>query len=156
MRVLRVIGFVAVVLALIAGLAWLMRSNPIGPMSGRAVSGAQAPYPPDWSFTDEHMTIAVESRPDAPHSVTTLCFEMDGQLYVPAQNGAKKRWTRYVTEDPRVRLKIGELVYPANAVRIEPEDQTPFLEAAGAKYSRLAESDEVPDDVWLFRIDPRP
>ena len=155
MRILRVIGFVVLAVALLAGLAWLMRGDPIGPMSGRALTGETAPYPSDWSFTSLHMRIAVESRPDDPHSVTTICFEVDGRLYVPAQNGAKKRWTKYVTDDPRVRLKIGELVYPARAVRVTPDDQTPFLEAAGAKYPRLGESDEIPEDLWLFRIEPR-
>jgi hypothetical protein len=155
MRILRIIGLVALTLLLVAGLSWLMRGDPIGPMSGRMLSGEEAPYPEDWSFTREHMTISVEARPDDPHSVTTICFEMDGHLYVPAQNGGKKRWTQFVTADPRVRLKIGDRVYPASAVRVPLKDRSQFLEAAGAKYPQLAESAEEPEDVWLFRIGPR-
>ena len=155
MRALRLIGWIVLVLVIGFGLLWIVRSDPIGPLSGRAFTGEEAPYPDDWSFSDEHMTIAIEVRPEDPHSVTTICFVVDGVLHVPASNGSKKRWTQYLLEDPRVRLKIGDRVYPANAVRVTPEDPSYYLKAGGEKYPRLLESSEdPPDDLWLFRIDP--
>jgi len=156
MKTLRILGWVVLGLALLAGLAWLFRSDPIGPISGRALRGAEAAYPSDWAFSDEYTTIALESRPDDPHSVTTICFVHDGALYVPAEGGSTKRWTGYVVADPRVRLKIGDGVYPARAVRVEGVEPETFLGSAGKKYPQVAEADgELPEDIWLFRIEPR-
>ena len=47
-------------------------------VSGRALSGTLVTSPVDnWSFTDEHEFIAVETRPAAPHSVTVVCAALD-------------------------------------------------------------------------------
>jgi len=154
-KVLKILGAALGALVVLAALAWLFRSNPIGPISGRAVTGTVAAYPDDWSFSDEHSTIAVEVRPEAPHSVTTICFVHDGALYVPAQSGSTKDWTGYVVADPRVRLKIGDRVFEAAATRIEDADPETFLTSAGKKYPQVASQDEIPEDIWLFRIGPR-
>ena len=155
MKILKIIGVLLGALAVLAAIGWLFRSNPIGPIAGRALTGAVAAYPDDWSFSDEHTTIAVEVRPGAPHSVTTICFVHEGALYVPAQSGSTKDWTRYVVADPRVRLKIGDRVFEAVATRVEDADPETFLASAGKKYPQVASRDEIPDDIWLFRIGPR-
>ncbi len=154
-KILRVIGYGVVALVVIGALAYATRSNPLGPIAGRALSGELVSAPvDDWSFSDESMLIAVESRPAAPHSVTTVCFSHDGALYVPAQNGSAKSWTHYATSDPRVRLLIDGKIYPALATRVTDtalvEDLT---RAAAAKYSFIADADEMPDDVWVFRME---
>ena len=154
-KLLRFIGYGVVALVTIAVLAWVTRSNPLGPIAGRALSGELVSEPvEDWSFSDESMLIAVESRPAAPHSVTTVCFTHEGALYVPAQNGSAKSWTHYATSDPRVRLLIDGRIYPARATRVTDPALFPELaKAAGAKYAFLADGDALPDDVWLFRMD---
>jgi hypothetical protein len=155
-KILRILGTVLLALAVLAGLAWLLRSDPVGPISGRALRGEEAAYPDDWRFSDAHTTIALEARPDDPHSVTTICFVHEGVLHVPAQGGSGKRWTHYVVEDPRVRLKVGDTVYPARAIRVEDADPTVYLASAARKYPQVAEAgDELPEDIWLFRIEPR-
>jgi hypothetical protein len=139
----------------LAGIAWMLRTDPVGPISGRRLSGDEVSYPADWSFTDDHFTIAVESRPNDPHSVTTICFVHDGDLYVPAQGGDGKRWTHYVEDDPRVRLKVGRDVYRARAVRVTDAAPEKFTASAARKYSQIAEREgPPPDDIWLFRIEP--
>ena len=157
MKILRVIGSVVGVVVVVAGLAWLFRGDPMGPVAGRQLSGAEFAYPADWGFTDEHFTIAVESRPEDPHSVTTICFVHEGDLYVPAQSGTEKKWTHYVVEDPRVRLKVGDRVYPASAVRVTDLEPRAVLASAAKKYERMAErmDEDPPGDIWLFRIGPR-
>ena len=136
---------------------YLLRTDPIYMIAGKRLSGAEQPYPPDWSVCDAHTTVAVETRPDAPHSVTTLCFVHQDDLFIPAADGGSKDWTAYVVEDPRIRIKIGENIHLAKAERIEG---LPFEEIAPsiiAKYPQLAERDptDQPQDVWLFRIGPR-
>ena len=65
------------------------------------------------------------------------------------------RWTHYVLDDPRVRLKVGDVIYPGRAMRVPSEDASMFIASAAKKYPQLAGDDaDLPDDVWLFRIDP--
>ena len=159
MRILKWLGVVVVALVAIGALAYATRTNPVGPVAGRQLTGeiVRAPVS-DWTFTDEHMTIAVETRPAAPHSVTTVCFTHEGALYVPAQRGASKSWTHYATSDPRVRLKIGDKVYPARATRVTDESLAPHLRAAATKKYDFDAGDDDPDleDIWVFRIDSAP
>ena len=107
MRILRIvaIGFAALVgLAIVAaGIARVVIDGPIGPLSGGRLGGEERPAPIDWSFSDDHPTIAVEVRPDDPHSVTTVCFVAGGELYVPARDAAEKEWTQLALADPRAR-----------------------------------------------------
>ncbi|MBW2291169.1 MAG: hypothetical protein JRG89_18950 [Deltaproteobacteria bacterium] len=155
MKILKINAIVLSVLLIVAGFAWLLRTNPIGPISGRALTGVETPYPDDWGFTDEYFTIALEVRPAAPHSVTTVCFVHEGDLYVPAQSGSTKEWTQLVLDDPRARIKVGERVFPVRAVRVVDADPADYLSSAGKKYDQLDSGEEIPEDIWLFRIEPR-
>ena len=70
-------------------------------------------------------------------------------------------WTAYATEDPRVRLKIGDRIYLATATRVDqPGDVQALLDSARKKYPQLpdsgdSESAERLEGIWLFRIDTR-
>ncbi len=160
MKILRWLGVAVLVLVALGAIAYATRTDPVGPVAGRQLSGEVVTTPvADWSFTDEHTTIAVETRPAAPHSVTTICFTHEGALYVPAQSGSTKSWTYYATADPRVRLKIGDKVYAARASRVTDESLGPALIASARAKYEIEESDEAPtfEDVWVFRMDaPQP
>ncbi len=155
-KILRWAGVAVLGLAVIAGLVYATRTNPIAMIAGRQLTGTLVTEPvTDWSFTDEHPLIAVETRPAAPHSVTTVCFTHEGALYVPATRAAEKSWTHYAVSDPHVRVKIGDRIYPALATRVtDPSLRPALIASAVAKYDF-----EVPDesaaqtDVWVFRID---
>jgi len=153
----KALGLTLAVAAVAAGLAWLFRSDPIMMVSGRTLSGEEFPYPEDWGLSETQLTIAVETRPEDPHSVTTLCFLHAGELYVPAQSGSSKQWTQYVLINPRVRLKIDDKIYRAQAERVLPLDLSQFLDSIEGKYPAMANRspDELPPDIWLFRIGPR-
>jgi len=144
------------VVGLLAGVAWLFRSDPFYMISGKELQGQMAPYPADWSFSDDYETIAVEVRGHDPHSVTTSCFVHEGDLYVPAQAGSRKTWTRLVLEDPLVRIKVGDQVFSARADRVNPVDFRKYRDSIAAKYPRLADrsQEDLPEDLWLFRIRP--
>ena len=154
MKIVRWIGAIVLVLAIGAAGAYALRSDPIGPLAGRQLRGPEVSEPvSDWSFTDEFDLIAVETRPAAPHSVTTICFTHEGALYVPATRGSAKSWTHYAVSDPRVRLKIGDKIYPARATRVSDTSQREAMVAAArAKYDFEGDG-SPPEDVWLFRMD---
>jgi hypothetical protein len=143
-------------LALLAGIGWLFRSDPVLMISGKHLEGEAFPYPANWDFSDDYSTIAIETNPRDPHSVTTLCFVHEGILYVPAQGGSEKQWTQFVLENPRVRLKIGDRIFHAKAERVMPLNILEFKDSLGSKYPKMKDRspDEVPADLWLFRIRP--
>ena len=89
MKILKILGVVVLVLVGVSAAVIGTRSNPLGPIAGRELTGEVVAEPvSDWSFTDEHNLIAVETRPDAPHSVTTICIAHEGALYVPARGAS--------------------------------------------------------------------
>ena len=159
-RILKGIGLAFVLAAVVGAGLYAVRGDPWGPISGRQLSGDVVTEPvADWSFTDEHMTIAVETRPAAPHSVTTVCFTHEGQLYVPAVEAPGKSWPHYAVSEPHVRLKIGDKIYPAKATRVNDPELAPKLTAAAqAKYDFPEPEDGQPRfrDVWVFRMESDP
>ena len=154
-KVLRGIGLTVVGLVAVAALLYVTRSNPVGRISGRALSGELVSTPvTDWSFTDEHSLIAVETRPAAPHSVTTVCFTHEGALYVPARGASAKSWPHYAVSNPSARILVDGRIYPVRATRVQDESLIPtILAAAAEKYDFISADAEIPEDVWLFRID---
>ena len=157
MRVLKWTATVLGVILVVATGAYVFRTDPIFIVSGKRLSGEELPYPPTWSACNDHQTVAVETRVDDPHSVTTLCFVHDRDLVIPAINGSEKEWPALVVRDPRVRVKIGDHVYPARAERMTDVSLDDLVESVAAKYPQIAERDpaDAPQDVWLFRISAR-
>jgi hypothetical protein len=159
-RILKLIGYAAAALLVVLVLVFFFRSGPLGPIPGGELSGEVVSDPvSDWSFSDGYRLIAVETRPGRPHSVTTVCFVHEGQIYVPASDGADKRWTRYLLEDPPVRLKIGDRIYPGRATRVSDEAlRAELISAARGKYPRMVGEmdDETLARVWVFRVDSAP
>lgn len=162
MKILRYAS-IALAALLVSGLvvgviARLVINGPIGPMAGGELEGNVLAAPADWSFTNDHPLIAVEVRPEDPHSVTVVCFLLDGELYIPAQDAAAKDWTQMAIADGRARVRVGDDVYPIQLVRVEDqaEREAAFLSAT-EKYPQLAERavEGLPDGVWLFRAERR-
>ena len=162
MKIVKYVGIaLAAILALAivgAGIARLVIDGPIGPLAGGQLDGSERSAPVDWSFTDDHFTIAVEVRPSDPHSVTVVCFVSDGELYIPARNAAEKEWPQMALADGRARVRVGDDLYPVQLVKVESdsERQRGFL-AAGDKYPQIAEQSggQIPDGIWLFRAERR-
>ena len=157
MKILKWAGVALGALVIVAGTLYLLRTDPINRISGKRLSGDEQPYPADWSMCNDHPTIAVEARIEDPHSVTTVCFLHDGDLIVPALNGSQKQWPAMVVRDPRIRVKIGDAVYPARADRLTGASMPDVLASMAAKYTQIADRDpaDAPRNLWLFRITAR-
>ncbi len=157
MKILKWFGAVLGVLVIALGTVYFLRTDPIQMISGKRLSGEELPYPQNWSVCNDHETIAVETRVDDPHSVTTICFLHEGELIVPAINGSSKEWPAHVLRDARVRIKVGQNVYAARAERVMDLSLEDAAPSVAVKYPRIVDRD--PDeplvDVWLFRIGPR-
>ena len=136
----------------------LTACGPVSRVSGGRLFGEEVHAPtPDWSFTDEIMTIAVETRPGFPHSVTTWCFTYGGDLYIPAARPAEKKWPELVRQNPSVRLGIHGKIYPGRLV--QQTDRAEFrklLEPLAAKYSLGERLSSPPPDIAIYRFEYQP
>jgi len=153
-KFLKWLGVLVVLLAVGAGIWYANRRDPFQMIAGRELSGEVATERiADWSFTDEHNLIAVETRPAAPHSVTTICMAYQGDLYIPAQNGSAKSWPHYAVSDPTARVKIDGRIYPVTLTRVNSAALTePLMAAAREKYDFTPDPDAPPpEDIWVFK-----
>ncbi len=148
-------GAAALALAALLGLA--TGCGPWDRTPGFRLFGVVTAGPVDWSFTDHHPTIALETRTwyRIPHSVTTGCFRFAGDLYVPSRNAAEKRWVAHVQRDPRVRLRIAGRIYERRARRVtDPDVIGALYRGLGRKYPRFARAGEAPPrDLWFFKLE---
>jgi hypothetical protein len=128
---------------------------------GLRLSGPEASEPvTDWSFSHEHREIFIETSTPyfVPHSVTIVCADADGKLFVGARDPAQKRWVRWIERDPNVRLKIGDTIYPGRLARItDPAEIEGVRAAYTAKMGGSMETarEGPPAEVWYWRVDPR-
>jgi hypothetical protein len=160
------------VAAALALLVWLaLGCGPWGPQGvfagGPFLGATNASFPSDWSFSDAHPLVSIETRGALfRHSVTILCVAADGKLYVMARHAPRKRWVQNLGGDPQVRLRVGEDLFAGRAVRIGagPEGDA-VARAFLRKYvgieveaARPLQGPPAADDdhaeVWTWRIDP--
>ena len=162
-RVLVVGGSIVVVCLLVALVALrIVGLDPRERRPGLWLTGEVVTAPvTDWSFTDKHPTIYVQTRTRylLPHSVTITCVAHDGQLYLTSifREGAPfprgKRWTSNVMRDPRVRLKIGDRVFDQTVSLVtDPAERRAVLGSKARKYPMQ----RVPEKstTYLFRVRP--
>ena len=142
------------------GLYYPFRGDPIFMIAGQALTGNEVEYPDNWSFTDAHTTIMVETNPVDPHSVTTLCFtSSDGaDLFVPAMDGHTKSWPALALADNRARIKIADEVYPVLLELVTKDAMISQLAPmARRKFPDLdlPDPESAPKNIWLFKVQPR-
>jgi len=129
--------------------------GPLGPLPGGRLAGTEATQPvDDWSFAHEVLLVQLETRPAAPYSVTLGCIDHAGAIYVGADEPSD-RWVKHVVDDPRVRLRVGDTIYPRIAVKVtDPSEWLLVGRALFQKYDLEYPADHEPG--WLFRLDPPP
>lgn len=132
---------------------------PLGPLPGGRLSGEVVAPPADWTFTNAHDTVQLETNPADPYSVNIWGTRVGDSFYVAAGEGGEATWAQHIEADPNVRLGVGGNLYELRAVRIdlddEPETRAAFLAALQQKYDFDAEEDERSSEAWLYRLDPR-
>jgi hypothetical protein len=129
--------------------------GPLGPFAGGRLHGTEVTEPvTDFSFAADVMLVQLEVRPERPWSVTLGCIDHEGAIYVGSDDPGD-RWVQYVVADPRVRLRIGDKIYPRVAVKVEQESEWVIVgKKLFDKYDLQYEPDHDPG--WLFRLDPPP
>lgn len=137
--------------------------GPVGPLSGGRLSGELRQEPvSDWSFSDAHENVQLETNAAEPHSVNTWCAAHAGNLYVPTSmiRGPKspegREWVRNVQADPHVRVRIDGALYERRAVRVtDPAEIEAVRAKLEAKYGLDPAERDPEREIWIFRLEPR-
>lgn len=156
------IGFLTILILIVASLR-IFGLNPQDQRPGLWLSGTlQATPVSDWSFTDDHIEIFVQTntRYGIPHSVTAYSTDYQGSFYLfSAYYGGgtfpdDRGWNRNVMRDPRVRIKIGENLYDRQLSYISDEAiRIAVHNELEAKYPEW--NSPGLENVYVFRVDER-
>jgi len=162
-RVLRWLGLGVAALvasACLVAVAARFSDGPIGPFPGGPLVAGELvrDAAPDWSFATDMGSIELEVDPESPLSRTVWLAVVGGVLYVPCGFPETKTWPHQALRDARVVLRIDGRRYERQAVR---ESDPARLRLLGAEVARkYGVGDEAAavagEDVWFFRMDPRP
>ncbi|MEN8183183.1 MAG: hypothetical protein ABFS46_11685 [Myxococcota bacterium] len=164
MRVLRwLLGFVVFLLVLTVGVGVAARfaDGAVGPVAGGAFrSGEPVPVQPDdWSFATDIEEIELQLLEPARTRVTWIVVH-EGQPYIPCgflDVPLWKQWPHEAERDGRAILRIDGRLYERQAVRVtDPGLHAELGRLAAAKYGFGDGEPPSPDQVWYFRMEPRP
>ena len=133
----------------------LAACEPVFVFAGGRVGGVEEVPPADWGFAESVDTVQVETRPADPYSVNVWGVGVGARFYVAASDGADARWAQAIEADSRVRLKVGERVFPLAAERVlDAAELNDVAAAYAAKYDTDREQSFV-DAAWVYRLSPR-
>ena len=123
--------------ALLAAVFAVGCGGPFLVIPGGELSGEVVTEPvDDWSFVSDSF-VDLETRPSEPYSVELNYIVMDGKLYIDPAEG--RVWLEYIREDPRVRVRFGDRIYPLEAVLVGQPGELEGFDA----------------DRFIYRLDPR-
>ena len=145
----KVILVVVVLLALLYAGALAIPLDPDERRPGTRLSGTLVEEThPDWSFMapQQKVWLQLNTWYQIPHSVTTISFVINDELYIPCGWCGTKWWPKLVAADPNVTVKIGDRLYRRTAVKVDDETFVRSLFAG-------PEAPDIPD-VVLYRMDP--
>ena len=129
-------------------------SGPMGPIAGGQLEGTPAPWPDDWSFTDDIDNILLETNSADPYSVTIwIVTTHDGAFIAASDKDAQ--WVENIQTDPNVIISITGQLINARATRAtSTEELTVIAKAYQSKYDMDQEDfeDFVESDGIVFRL----
>ena len=139
---------------LIATLGLSMACEPLSMLPGGVLSGEVQPAPDDWSTTADAEVIQLETRLADPYSINIWGAGLGPDLYV-ATGGGGTTWTEFIDRDPRVRVRIGEVIYELTAVRVDDAREKSLVAAAYVAKYALDPGDNWVDEGMVIRLDRR-
>ena len=157
----KVLKGIAVILALLVVtilFLYLNLSDPYGPLPGGRLQGEEVTEPvTDWSFVQQYRILTSEVRPSAPYSIHSAYVFHDGAIYLSCALGAQSRWSHFLLDNPDMRLRIGDQLYPVRATRIEdPALFDAIHDTRERTYPDMSpRTAEERAKVWFFHIDSR-
>lgn len=128
--------------------------DPMGPLPGGALAGEVKTPPDDWAMIEEIETVQLETNPDDPYSVNLWVVSLDSELYIAA-GGGETRWSKHISIDPKVRLRINHKIYELRASSVDDNEELEEVRRAYVdKYAMESDSAQF-NDSRVFRLDQR-
>ncbi len=143
-------GIVIVALAVLLGGC----SEPFIVFAGGELSGEVAEPPADWSDIRDEETFQLETRPEEPYSVNIWAVGIGEHVYIGTGPDGTN-WSDYIREDPRVRLRVGETIYPLRAEPVTDRQERRQVAAAYAEKYGLDREENWLQNALVFRLDRR-
>ncbi len=128
--------------------------DPMGPLPGGALAGEVNTLPDDWAMVEDIETVQLETNPDDPYSVNLWVVSLDSGLYIAA-GGGETRWSKQISIDPEVRLRINHKIYELRASSVDNNEELEEVRRAYLdKYAMESDSAQF-NDSRVFRLDQR-
>jgi hypothetical protein len=128
--------------------------SPLVFTAGGKLSGSVTDPPATWQLDEESGLAQLESRPKDPYSINLAYVQLDGHLYIYAGN-TRTNWVEHIEQNPLVRIRVDETIYPVRAVRVNDNDELTAF-AARWKNGSVFQRDPMQfDEVWLYRLEAR-
>ena len=131
---------------------YVNRSDPYGGLPGKRIRGEEVTGPiDDWSLARQYRRVTVEVRPSNPYSVYAGYFLMGKDLYI---SSAHSRWAQLLRQDPDMRIRLGDEIYPVRATQVED----PLgLEEVHQSYTGKNPNRTMEQAAgrWFFRLESR-
>ena len=147
-RVSRKLGLVTLCLILSAC------DGPMGFMAGGELRGTVAEPPETWQLASDGGFAELETRPNDPYSINLAYVQLNGELYIYAGD-TRTNWVQHIEQDSRVRLKVGEMIYPVQAERVNDRAELVAFAAEWASRSMFQRDPMQFEEVWLYRLKAR-
>ena len=135
----------------------LMLSACDGPfifMAGGELSGTVAETPDTWELERDSAVAQLETRPEEPYSVNFTYVQMNGRFYVYAGD-TRTNWVQHIEQNPLVRVRVQDTIYPARAVRVMGADELTEFAAVWTNLSAFQRDPLAFEEVWLYRLEAR-
>ncbi|MFW6094178.1 MAG: hypothetical protein ACODAC_09410 [Pseudomonadota bacterium] len=129
-------------------------SEPFTVFPGGELSGEVAAPPQEWSDLRAEETFQLETRPDDPYSVNIWAVGIGADVYIGTGPDGT-RWSEYVLDDPRVRLRVGETLYPLEARPVTDIAERRKVARAYAEKYDLDSDENWVANARVFRLDRR-
>ena len=123
-------------------------------MAGGELSGAVSDVPAVWQLDEESGLAQLETRPEDPYSINLTYVQMDGRFYIYAGD-TKTNWVKHIEQNPLVRIRVDDTIYPARAVRVTSVNEIAEFAAMRVNRSAFQRDPNGLEEVWLYRLEAR-
>ena len=139
---------------LVVALGLAMACEPLYMLPGGTLSGEVASAPDEWSVATGLEVIQLETRLADPYSINIWGAGLGPDLYVATGSGGTT-WTEFIARDPRVRVRMGEVIYELSAVQVDDARERAQVAAAYVAKYALDPEDNWVDEGMVIRLDRR-
>lgn len=120
-------------------------------LAGGKLGGAVAETPDNWQLSEESGLAQLETRPSDPYSNNFTYIQMNGDLYVYAGD-TRTNWVKNIEQSPLIRVKIGDVIYEARAVRINDQDHINEFAEMWITRGPFMRDPRNFEEVWLYQL----